>query len=479
MAVIAAIITIAAVFATVQVFSAGRVVEPFSELGLLGPDGKIANYPQEVVAGSPFLLNVYVGNHEGRTAYYKVLVKVGDGSSVINQTSPLLTEPIMEIRTVMVHNSSRIFPVNITLYKPATNVRLIFELWIFNETAGTFYYHGRWNQLWINVTKPLIGEVSAHPAVMSPEVEAKLVSAIFAVRRAEDSGGNVTEMVRLINDAIKYAESGNEAEALHLLTNVLSMETEVARAGLEARRNQLYLTIGSLSSISALGVGLFLYLRRKVWIFWARLYKSWKVVWIGSTHNLNEFEKRVKELVKSGNGLPLNSLISSLTTIYREHEVAREIFRLVRRKAVEIFDPNPPKSFFRYVLSRHNSGFAAATLLIALCIVFVYASDLYSALTVPRIALGSLFVLFLPGYSLIEALYPRGDELSPLERLALSIGLSLALVPLVGLILNYTPWGIRLDPIIASLSGVTLALLIASSYRKFGLLILRTRVTGG
>lgn len=41
-------------------------------------------------------------------------------------------------------------------------------------------------------------------------------------------------------------------------------------------------------------------------------------------------------------------------------------------------------------------------------------------------------LLFMPGYALVESLYPRGgDELSPLERLALSIGLSLAVVPLI------------------------------------------------
>ncbi|MHB8987039.1 MAG: DUF1616 domain-containing protein [Eubacteriales bacterium] len=38
-----------------------------------------------------------------------------------------------------------------------------------------------------------------------------------------------------------------------------------------------------------------------------------------------------------------------------------------------------------------------------------------------------------------------------IERVALSFGLSIAVVPLVGLILNYTPWGIRLAPILASL----------------------------
>ena len=69
-----------------------------------------------------------------------------------------------------------------------------------------------------------------------------------------------------------------------------------------------------------------------------------------------------------------------------------------------------------------------------------------------RVALGLPFVLFFPGYTLVSALYPRRDDLDGINRLALSLGLSLAVVPLVGLILNYTPWGIRLAPIVVSLT---------------------------
>ncbi|MFP3240745.1 MAG: DUF1616 domain-containing protein [Caldivirga sp.] len=83
-----------------------------------------------------------------------------------------------------------------------------------------------------------------------------------------------------------------------------------------------------------------------------------------------------------------------------------------------------------------------------------------------RYLLSAVSVLFMPGYSIVEALYPRGDELAPLERLALSIGLSLAVVPLVGLILNYTPWGIRLIPIVVSNTALTIALLTVAALRK-------------
>ena len=77
-----------------------------------------------------------------------------------------------------------------------------------------------------------------------------------------------------------------------------------------------------------------------------------------------------------------------------------------------------------------------------------------------RIALGLLFVLFLPGYILLSALFPRRGDLGGIERVALSFGLSIAVVPLIGLILNYTPWGISIYPILIS---ITLFILVTST----------------
>ncbi len=68
-----------------------------------------------------------------------------------------------------------------------------------------------------------------------------------------------------------------------------------------------------------------------------------------------------------------------------------------------------------------------------------------------RVILGLPFILFFPGYALIVALFPKKDDLDSIERVALSFGLSIAVVPLLGLVLNYTPWGIRLLPILVTL----------------------------
>jgi len=83
-------------------------------------------------------------------------------------------------------------------------------------------------------------------------------------------------------------------------------------------------------------------------------------------------------------------------------------------------------------------------------------------------------VLFLPGYSFIKALFPRqvpiktrSEGLDSIERLALSVGMSLALVPMTGLVLNYTPFGIRLVPVTLSLLALTVVFATAAVLREY------------
>ena len=92
-----------------------------------------------------------------------------------------------------------------------------------------------------------------------------------------------------------------------------------------------------------------------------------------------------------------------------------------------------------------------------------------ASLAVVRIPLGLVMVLFVPGYSLIAALFPRMNDLDGIERVALSFGLSIAVVPLIGLGLNYTPWGIRLTPVVVSLALFTLAMAAAAHWRRLSL----------
>jgi len=71
-----------------------------------------------------------------------------------------------------------------------------------------------------------------------------------------------------------------------------------------------------------------------------------------------------------------------------------------------------------------------------------------------RIILGLLLVLFLPAYSLTAALFPGKGGLDGIEQVAVSFGLSIVVVPLLGLALNYTLFRIRLVPVLVMAAGV-------------------------
>jgi uncharacterized membrane protein len=115
-------------------------------------------------------------------------------------------------------------------------------------------------------------------------------------------------------------------------------------------------------------------------------------------------------------------------------------------------------------LKHFPNDLALVIFLTLLCIPFVLIPPLNE--TPVRIILGLPLVLFLPGYALIAALFIRKDDLDGIERIALSFGLSIAITPLLGLGLNYTPFGIRLTPILIVLSVFTIALAIGAYVRR-------------
>lgn len=122
-----------------------------------------------------------------------------------------------------------------------------------------------------------------------------------------------------------------------------------------------------------------------------------------------------------------------------------------------------------------------------------------------RRIIGLPFVLFVPGYAFIAALFPEADveetdgvaddsgekeehvgsddssgghqltlqhikengSIDGIERVALSFGTSIAIVPLLGLILNLTPWGIRLAPVYVAVSGFTLLTTVVAAHRRY------------
>jgi len=91
---------------------------------------------------------------------------------------------------------------------------------------------------------------------------------------------------------------------------------------------------------------------------------------------------------------------------------------------------------------------------IATTLVFTISEDNYP-IVYARYLFGAIFVLWVPGYSLMKILFPT-REIDNIERVALSIGISVAFVPIAGILLSYTPFGIRTTPITVSLLALAI-----------------------
>jgi uncharacterized membrane protein len=127
--------------------------QPFSELGVLGPSQQIGGYPTNVTSGQQIHLYGYIGDHEGGAAYYQFVVKLGNASTSVSNSTAASAPVIFTRYQVLDDNQTTTFPVTLAVTSVGTNQRLIFELWSFNETTTQFSYTGLYNQLYLNVTR--------------------------------------------------------------------------------------------------------------------------------------------------------------------------------------------------------------------------------------------------------------------------------------------------------------------------------------
>ena len=146
-----AIIIVGAIISA-QYFLAGTVPQPFSELAVLGPNGKIGNYTSSVAAGQNFTLDLYVGNHEGQVTYYRVYVKLGNISSVVDRNVSLSAPSIAVYDVFLKDSQTVVHPMTFELSKVGAEQKLVFELWTFSAVKDDFAYAHSWNQIILNVT---------------------------------------------------------------------------------------------------------------------------------------------------------------------------------------------------------------------------------------------------------------------------------------------------------------------------------------
>jgi len=189
-------------------------------------------------------------------------------------------------------------------------------------------------------------------------------------------------------------------------------------------------------------------------------------------------DQYIIEVTRKDNPETVEQLIKLVQQKYplSKREVTEHILHLQNQRKLVLneYTAPLPRRLESYLLTKHATWYwtIIALAIATTTLVFTVPENAYPTIYA-RYILGSIFVLFLPGYTFIKALFPKtppiptkSKELDNIERTALSIGMSLALVPITGLILNYTPWGIRQTPVTLSLLGLTATFATAAIIRE-------------
>jgi hypothetical protein len=183
---------------------------------------------------------------------------------------------------------------------------------------------------------------------------------------------------------------------------------------------------------------------------------------------LDSVDEKILQLTRQEKPKSVNQLVGLLKERlhFTEDQALSKILDLQDRGKIK-FETNPPQTpsnLSSYLRTSQTFwywitiGLAALTLIVVLLI----REDL-APWSIVRNILGTVFILWLPGYAFIKTLFPvqvpiktATETLDMVERIVLSLGMSIAIVPLVGLLLNYTPWGVQLTPIVLSLFAFTI-----------------------
>src|SRR4030067_1431686 len=168
--------------------------EFFTEFWILGPKHKAEGYPSNVTSGSSYNMFIGVTNQLGHEAYYSIQVKFRNQNQSAPDSfkrTPSSLPPLFSFNTFVadketleiplsfsfnyVYNAdlSQVDLTNLVIGDNVVNLEgtsiswgeqsrffgsLFFELWFFDDSAGSFRYHERFTDLRFNMTVPNILE---------------------------------------------------------------------------------------------------------------------------------------------------------------------------------------------------------------------------------------------------------------------------------------------------------------------------------
>jgi hypothetical protein len=200
-----------------------------------------------------------------------------------------------------------------------------------------------------------------------------------------------------------------------------------------------------------------------------------------TNENTAEVNERLKEIIydrciRRRNWISVGKIVKELSQELDcdPDVVVQVLVSLIKERKIVITEYNGCSSFLRYARSPYSDWFWWTIFLTLLSLLFAFVDGGFGIYL--RYFLSGLLIVFLPGFSIAELLYSsdteipilRSTEGSQIQKVAISVGLSLVLTPSIALILNNSLLKITMISLIVPLVVITLLCAIFALLRQYG-----------
>ncbi len=183
--------------------------------------------------------------------------------------------------------------------------------------------------------------------------------------------------------------------------------------------------------------------------------------------NANDIDQEILSLVRNNGCVTINELVNKLSRKFNapNYLIAYRAWVLWKKGLINLSSFNArTSSVINYVFSLEALWFWVSLVITYMALVFIYINNPIVAYV--RYFVGTAFVTFILGYSVVEFAYPRGDEIKPIERFVLSLGLSLVIMPIVGTVLAYMPFRYTTVSVSVTLTLLATVMLVLAAIKK-------------
>jgi hypothetical protein len=182
-------------------------------------------------------------------------------------------------------------------------------------------------------------------------------------------------------------------------------------------------------------------------------------------------QQRILDYVATHKCCRVKDLLAQLQHTYSEslstEEIQNAVKKLESKKKITLLVPGANRDFLHYV-TRSFNGLSlwltiAATCLVVAVIFLLPDTETWSYM---RMMTGAVFVLFIPGNALVQLLFANRN-MEQTEQMILSVGLSIALISLIGLMLKYILLALTVESAVISIGTLSIILSAVANYSRF------------